>query len=214
MKKPFMISAVLALAFLCSNNAIAHVPYFEHRDFTTENPFISPNGIEQSVAVYAWLTVDGVSPSEDIDYYIFEVTDPMRVYLEVLVPVCTQYAAYAPWFALVGPGLPQPLHPIPLTLPEGYGSLVFPNTVGENPRETFYEPFGNKYYYQGPIFDQIIDTPGTYFVIYWDPDKRGGDYVAVLGAEEIWRPQDILRAIYYTPLIRRGEELHIDCTEP
>lgn len=31
----------------------------------------------------------------------------------------------------------------------------------------------------------------------------------VLGKYEIWLPLDIIRAIIYTPLIRRGLELHI-----
>ena len=43
--------------------------------------------------------------------------------------------------------------------------------------------------------------------------QEGGDYVAVLGAEEIWRVRDVIRALIITPLIRQDRELHTDCVE-
>lgn len=99
---------------------------------------------------------------------------------------------------------------MPFELPEGYGAIVAPNY--SNPqRPTFYEPFGNKSYYDGPEFEQVLSTPGTYYVVVWDPAGIGGDYVAVLGDKEIWWPWDIIRALIQTPKIRRGLELHTDC---
>ncbi len=56
-----------------------------------------------------------------------------------------------------------------------------------------------------------MSTPGTYYVVFWDPSGVGGDYVAVLGDKEIWWPWDIIRALINTPKIRRGLELHTDC---
>jgi len=196
-----------------ANPSQAHVPYFEHRDLSEEQPFEVPYKIEQSIAVYAWLENDGLSPSTDIDVYRFDVTEPVNVYLEVLVPVCETYADFAPWFALVGPGLPEPDQALPFALPNGCGTIVMMNALPGSERDMFYEPFGGKSYYQGPVFDAQIETPGTYYVYYWDPYERGGDYVAVLGRQEIWRPQDIIRALWYTPLIRRDKELHVDCSE-
>lgn len=213
MKRIFLLSAVFAGVLVLNALAMAHVPYFEHRDYTSERPFVVRYGIEQSIAVYAWLTTDWFNPSTDVDVYQFEVIDPVRVYLEVLVPVCPEYEEFAPWFALVGPGLPEPYESVPFDLPPGYGALVFPNIVTGDPRETFYEPFGGKSYYKGPVFDEVIDIAGTYYVVFWDLARLGGDYVAVLGAEEIWRPRDVIRALFYTPLIRRGEELHTDCVQ-
>ncbi len=76
-------------------------------------------------------------------------------------------------------------------------------------RETFYEPFGGKTYYKGPIYQTNLTTKGTYFVYCWDPYNQGGDYTLVIGRKERFGPLDILRALIYTPLIRMDKELHI-----
>jgi len=154
-----------------------------------------------------------VNPSNDIDVYSFTITDqPLRIFLEVIVPVCDGFGFYAnftPWFALVGPGLPPPNQTLPFDLPQGYGVIVKQDVPPGSPREEFYEPFGGKSYYQGPRFDETLYVWGTYYVYYWDPYEKGGDYVAVLGYKEQFPPLDILRALINTPLIRRGLELHL-----
>ena len=109
--------------------------------------------------------------------------------------------------------MPEPQEPLPFDLPSGYGAIVLQNDDPGEPRDTFYEPFGAKSYYEGPIFDEIIEIPGTYYVYFWDPFQNGGDYVSVIGWQEIWRPRDIIRGLILTPLIRRDRELHIDCSE-
>jgi len=191
--------------------AFAHVPYFEHVDFSEERPFRVRDSIEQSIAVYSWIRFDDLTPATDVDVYQFEIEEPAEVYIESLVPVCSGYEDFLPWFALVGPGLPEPLEIMPFDIPDGYGAIVVPNSEPGEPRDTFFEPFGGKYYYDGPVFQEVIVTPGTYFVVYWDPNELGGDYVAVLGNQEIWAPKDIVRALVYTPKIRHDLELHIAC---
>jgi hypothetical protein len=193
--------------------SFAHVPYFEHKDFSEAKPFLVPHTIEQSIAVYAWLETDDAGYSEDIDVYVFHIDEPARIYLELLVPVCEGYEEFVPWLALVGPELPEPQEPLPFDLPSGYGAIVLQNDDPGEPRDTFYEPFGGKSYYEGPIFDEIMEIPGTYYVYFWDPFQNGGDYVSVIGWQEIWRPRDIIRGLILTPLIRRDRELHIDCSE-
>lgn len=210
-----VIGLALLGLFLLSPPARAHVPYFEHRDFTEDAPFEIPYTIEQSIAAYAWLETDGIHPSEDVDVYAFDYPPngmaPVRVYVELLVPVCPSYETFVPWFALVGPGLPPPAQALPFTVPEGCGVRVFENTGPGEPRESFYEPFGDKSYYKGPIFDEILPGAGRYFLYFWDPYEQGGDYVAVIGGKEIWRPRDIVRALVFTPQIRKDQELHVDC---
>jgi hypothetical protein len=76
------------------------------------------------------------------------------------------------------------------------------------PRTQFYEPFGNKSYYQGPRLE-ITLKPGKYRLIYWDPEGKVGDYVATIGKYEIWLVKDIIRAFKITPIIRAGGELHL-----
>jgi hypothetical protein len=192
----------------------AHVPYLENIDFSTKQPFTVEYSIEQSLAIYAWLEKNDLGNSEDIDVFAFRLNEPTIVYLEVLVPVCQGYEDFLPWFALAGPGLPEPKVPMPFDIPPGYGIEVIKNlTIGE-PRDTFYEFFGGKSYYKGPVFDEKLTIPGTYYVYFWDPHQKGGDYVVVLGKKEIWRFQDIIQALRNTPLIRLGKELHVDCQKP
>ena len=192
--------------------AIAHVPYLERVDLTENKPFIDAD-IAQSIAVYAWL--DPQSTAGDLDIYSFIVTDPVDVYLNVIVPVCDGYESLAPWFALVGPGLPDATELVPFEIPPGQGAIVVPNNIEPGVlRPKFYEPFGGKWYWDGPEITYPISEPGSYRVYYWDPNQEAGDYAAVLGDKEIWRLPDILRALAVTPLIRQDKELHIECLPP
>lgn len=206
----FALSILLLPVFI--STVYGHVPYLEHRDFTQRRPYEVRKSIEQSLAIYAWLKNDGLFACRDIDVYTFDVTNPVRVYLEVIVPVCPEYENFVPWFALVGPNLPSSQYRLPFHIPPGYGSIVMENVEPGVAREQFYEPFGGKWYYNGPIFDEIIDQPGTYYVYYWDPHGQGGDYVAVLGRNEIFGFWDIIRALIYTPMIRQNLELHTECS--
>ena len=205
-----VVCCVCGLFFPSMTLVDAHVPYFEHTDFTVNEPFVVRKIVSQSKAVYSWLEHNGTEPCDDIDVYQFNIIRPMRMYVELIVPVVDDlYERFVPWFALVGPGLPEPTHQLPFELPSGYGAIVKENVNPGDSRETFYEPFGNKSYYKGPIFNQKLNETGTYYVYCWDPYRSGGDYTIVLGSLELWGPLDIIRALIYTPLIRRGLELHI-----
>jgi hypothetical protein len=214
MKWRLIVPAFVALVVVCGAECAAHVPYLEHADYSEEEPFVVRKSIEQSIAVYAWLENDGINPCSDVDVYRFEITEPARVYIEGIVPVCRQYTEFVPWFALVGPGLPQPTYEVPMSIPEGYGAIVVENVAPGEERETFYEPFGGKSYYLSPVFDQVMNQTGTYYVCYWDPYELGGDYVAVLGRLERFGFWDIVQALIYTPMIRRDMELHVNCEPP
>jgi len=206
---------ILFVSFLLTVNFVplisAHVPYIEYRDYDEDKPFFIWKMIEYSKAFYSWLENDGVNPCQDIDAFKFEIKDkPKNVYIELIVPVVdTYYKEFVPWFALVGPGLPQPNQTLPFTLPLDCGAIVMENVEPGSERETFYEPFGGKSYYDGPILNQIISQPGTYYIYCWDPYEKGGDYVMVIGSGEFFGPIDIIRSIVNTFIIRRDGELHI-----
>jgi hypothetical protein len=211
MKTKMLVLCAFSCSLICLLPGVfAHVPYLEHRDVTVQKPFQVRKSITQSIAVYAWLQTDRIQPSTDIDVYMFTLKSPQRIYLEVIVPVCDgYYANFTPWFALVGPGLPPPNQTLPFDLPQAYGVIIKQDVIPGSPREQFYEPFGGKWYYQGPKFDQTMNASGTYYVYYWDPYQTGGDYVAVLGYKEQFPPVDILRSIINVPLIRHNRELHL-----
>jgi hypothetical protein len=88
--------------------------------------------------------------------------------------------------------------------------IVKENFQPGDERETFYEPFGGKWYYKGPIFEEKINESGTYYIYCWDPNEKGGDYVLVLGKGEFFGPVDIIRSILNTIVIRRNGEIHIN----
>ena len=212
MKNKIFISMIVVLSLVLPGIIVnAHVPYFEHNDFSEEKPFKVRKTILQSIAVYSWLETDFVNPCDDIDVYTFKVRIPKtRVYVNLIGPVCDGfYEEFVPWCALVGPGLPDPGQELPFEIPDGYGAIVMENVEpGEN-RTQFYEPFGGKWYYDGPELDIKVNETGKYFVYVWDPHEMGGDYTLALGKFEIWSLSDILRALIYTPMIRKGLELHI-----
>jgi len=191
---------------LLASPGLAHVPFLEYVDYSFDRPMEVPEPVAKSRAYYSWLET-----AEDVDVYAIEITGPSRIYAQALVPVCRGYEDVLPWFAVAGPGLPPPEEDLPFELPPGYGAWVVKNEAPWTPRKTFFEPFGNKWYFDGPLFDQEVEEPGRYYLYYWNPQGAPGDYVAVVGPEEIWEIPDILQAIVFTPMIRNGDELHLEC---
>lgn len=199
-----LLIALTALLVLVPE-ASAHVPYIERKDFTAEDQFEIAD-VEQSIAVYAW-----IEQAADVDFYAFVVDEPIQLFAELLVPVCPAYADFLPSLALLGPGLPAPQFELPVDLLEGHGAIVVPNVEPGGNREQFYEPFGGKHYYEGPVLSENLQGIGTYMLITWDPYGLAGDYVAAVGTEERFNPRDIVRALVNTRLIRGDRELHTDC---
>ena len=211
MRKKFLICISLFTIASLVSIATAHVPYIERTDYSEEKPFYVWKMIEKSKAFYAWLEKDEGNTSDDIDVYMFTVRNkPVNIYVELIVPVVDEYYAnFVPWFALIGPGLPEINQQLPFTLPEEYGGIIMENVEPGMQRETFFEPFGGKSYYEGPILDENITEPGTYYLYCWDPYQKGGDYVLVIGKGEFFGPIDIIRGIINTIIIRRDGELHV-----
>ena len=205
-----LVACFLSLS-ICTPLVTAHVPYIEYKDYAEDKPLYVWKMIEYSKAFYAWLENDGVNPCEDIDAFKFEIKDqPKNIYIELIVPVVENYYEdFVPWFALVGPGLPEPNQTLPFSIPPDYGAIVMENVEPGSYRESFFEPFGGKSYYYGPIFEENISQPGTYYIYCWDPYEKGGDYVLVFGKGEFFGPIDIIRSIINTIIIRRDGELHI-----
>lgn len=204
------IVLILLILVLLGTVVSAHVPYIERSDYSERNPYFVWKMIEKSKAFYAWLETDAQNPCEDIDVYKFKIRNPKNVYVELIVPVYEDYYKdFVPWFAIVGPDLPTPDQDVPFDIPRGYGAIVKENVEPGTERETFYEPFGGKSYYSGPIFDMDISEPGTYYIYCWDPYEKGGDYVMVIGKGEFFGPIDIVRSLINTVIIRRNGELHI-----
>lgn len=207
MKTRTQAGILAATALVLSAPAFAHVPYIERSDYSAQSPRYLRE-IEQSKAVYAWL-----QDASDIDYYTFNVDGPTELFVQSLVPVCDEYAEFRPSFAIIGPGLPVPdPGELPIELPPDYGAFIFTDGEPGDPRNSFYEPFGDKFYYEGPTFREEVTEPGLWGIIFWDPAEVGGDYVATVGTGEYLIDRyDFYRSIYNTMIIRNGGELHTDC---
>lgn len=199
------IAGAVGLWFTLVSGAEAHVPYIEWTDFTVARPFVVKKPT-QSKVIYSWL-----STGSDVDVYSVQIDKETRLTAEMIVPVCPTYAEFRPSFAIVGPGLPAPQQAIPFTIHPGYGATVVSNGTTGEPRNTFFEPFGGKFYYDGPTFDEVLTQPGTWYVVAWDPAGTGGDYSAVIGYEENFTLVDILRSLINTALVRLNFELHTSC---
>ena len=201
---------IILVLFMCSilffQGVNAHVPFIEESDFSESEPFSIEHPIKKSRAIYSWL-----QSGTDIDVCTLELKEQTRLCAFSLVPVCPSYEDFLPAFAVVGPGLKTPKEHLPFSLPEGYGAVVIKNQSPGEKRNTFFEPFTNKNYYRGPSFDQVISTPGTWYVYYWNLSGRSGAYVAVFGFTERFSLRDILRSLINVPKIWFDGELHIDC---
>lgn len=186
-----------------------HVPYIEQNNISEDNPFHIKDCVENAKAVYAWFKT-----GEEINPYVFEVDDPVRVRIYSLVPVCKGYETFLPWFAVLGPGLPVIEQELPFTVPQGYGGYVVENFQPGEKRDRFFEFVTRKSYYKSPEFDMTVSAKGKWYVYFWDPYKQGGDYVAVFGIREPFTLSAIVRTIRYAPVIMLNRELHIDCEAP
>ena len=181
MKKLFIFtSSILWLSTLFLSATLpAHVSFFEEIDYSQEKPFVVSDSIENAKAVFARL-----EPASDIDVYTFTISTSLRVHARAFVPRVPGLEQFLPSLAVVGPGLPLTGEKLPFALPDGYGAVVISNLTPGEKRPLFYEPFSGKEYYDAPAFDQTVSAPGTWYVFYWDPYSRGGDYVAILGFRE------------------------------
>ena len=206
MKILFSIGVLCLIVLCAAHPALAHVPYIEKQDFSEEHPFIVHDSVENSKAIYAWFDT-----GTDVDVYTFEVSAPVMVYAKAIVIACPSLETLLPWFAVVGPRLPVPDEDLPFELPEGYGAVVVQNKKPGEPRDTFFEPFSAKTYFDGPEFNQEITEPGAWYIYYWDPHQLGGDYVAVIGTKESFSLLNIVRSLINTPKIWFNLELHTKC---
>ena len=201
-----VVGWLLIAGSLVVQPALAHVPYLEDVDYSPEAPSKSRNPWTSrgpSIPGSKRGTISTSCPSRSLNR-----SDSLRR------PSCRSARGTKsscpglPWSA---PTSPTPDVSLPFDLPTGYGAWVIQNEEPWTPRDAFFEPFGDKWYFDGPVFDEVVSTPGTWYLYYWNPYGIGGDYAAIVGPAEIWAPSDILRAIIYTPVIRAGEELHIEC---
>ena len=179
--------------------ASAHVPMMETPETNSFNDALKILRPTYSYAIYGNLEKPG-----DIDYYTFEVKEPMKAHASLLVPFRPEYLDFYPVYAVIGPGLPSPQGKIPFDLPPGCGAIVISGTASEG-RPTFYEPFSRTRYYEGiPKFEQELKQPGIYYIVVWHPGNETGAYILGYGLAEKFTAQDWANTFKLLSSIRSG----------
>ena len=176
MKRCFipLLLAIWLIGFVAP--ALAHQPFFEDKEFTSDNPgHIKDPTI--STAMYATLE----TPT-NVDYYTFNGSFGQSILLSITIPQISGQENFAPTMALMGPGLPPGDLPKRVIEPQDFGSLILPSPANATP---FFEPFSRKSYWTRQ--EQYVKLPGnsSYLVAVWDDNGKAGRYVFVIGDREI-----------------------------
>ncbi len=176
----------VAVAMVAAPVAEAHRPYFEEEDIQAEDPWLIDDS-SISTALYAAL-----NSRLDVDYYAFEGKAGEVILLALTIPQIEGQEAFAPYLALIGPGLPdlEALTESPLgqsllertTLPERMGGLLIEPPPGAAP--TFYEPFSRTSYWERQEERVSLPLDGQYLVVVWHPEGEVGRYTFVIGEKE------------------------------
>jgi len=193
------IVILLAIALVSLPATVdAHQPYCEFSDLTSDSVWEVPD----STVSYAYY--GNLYPQTDIDYFIFEATEGQSVLLSLSIPAIEGQEDFAPVMVVFGPELDMDtLAALPeeIVAPEGQGAMMVP--LGEEP-EYWFEPFGQRYYWNWDNY--FFDAPqdATYTVAVWHPEQELGRYSFVIGEEEIrGGDQECMASFddYWTPLV-------------
>lgn len=234
------LAFAIGVGAIVTNTSIAkaHNPYIEPQtryeqpqqapataDFSFDNPFnldAVPGGVEQSAAIFSYLT------PHDVDVFSFAVVLPLLVNASALPPACKQTKNNYPVTALLGPGLPAPSPDLnlPFTVPEGYG-VVFADNPPLKRREVFFAEDDLNLSWFLPlglsqdclltgtcdfsnVISRFVTIPGTYYIAIWDKSGKPQDYTANIGfREDLTNPDPVI-----LDAVRDNKLLHTPCTDP
>jgi hypothetical protein len=172
-----MVVVMLVLLAAAVAPVLAHQPFYEDVDFTSEEPY-RVDDATISTAVYATLDT-----RTDVDYYAFSGREGQRILLSIVIPQIAGQDRFAPTMALMGPGLAPIGLPAAVTRPQAAGAYLLPVPAG--PAGTFYEPFGRKSYWERQEERVILPADGSYVVAVWNDASEVGRYTFVIGDREI-----------------------------
>ena len=209
MKRNCVIPVIAAFLLLLTVSTWAHVPSIEGEairhfgslaegdDFSFEHPFIVPQPVWASRAVFAYLH------PRDIDVYkytspgfdIFYPYLPDVFAVGALAPACMQYYSFYPAVALIGPGLPYDVPEdidLPFDIPDdcvncGIIARQQAKVAPGEQRPIFKLPEGDVSWFF-PLGDGMIVwptfIPGDYYIVFWNKEGKPGDYTANIGFGE------------------------------
>jgi hypothetical protein len=156
--------------------ALAHQPFFEEEDITADQPWVVEDPTV-STAVYATLE----SPT-DVDYFTFEGRAEQTILLQMTIPQIEGQEEFAPFMAVMGPGLPVAELAAGVERQADGGAVLLPPTPG--PPSTFFEPFSRTSYWERQEERVTLPSDGSYVVAVWHESGEVGRYVFVVGEKE------------------------------
>lgn len=168
---------VLLLLCVVSRVGHAHIPLVAQPELEVESP-------EVSHAIYGTLRGDQAQT------FVFRLRfeEPFAAPFELLVPHRRGLEEHRPWYAVVGPGLPEPTAEqralLPRAVPEGMGVFVERNDVPERP--VIFESFTRRAFWSsGPVALALAE--GEHEIWVFSPEGTKGDFVLAFGVEEDFR---------------------------
>lgn len=174
-KRWTFIPFVLALFWLSSDRAHAHQP----RVLEAGTPFVVDDPL-LSAALYG--TFDSGDEFFEVE---LELTAPLALPIEVLVPRRDAYEDHRPLYAIVGAGLPAPTEAVeallPRALPEGAGVLLGRYELQD--REVIFESFTRRIFWTNGVTAYVLPA-GDVRIWMWSPSGTKGDFVLGFGVEE------------------------------
>jgi hypothetical protein len=139
----------------------------------------------------SWVIYENISPN-GIKFYKFQAKSGDNFYAQIVVPKLKDLVDFTPTLVLVGPG--QFLDNVKISnlkFPEGVKYQIF-SYQGLIPSKEFYEPFGQVTYWQRQEVRTVIPSDGTYYLVVFDTQGKGGKYSLAVGEIEDFKPLDFL----------------------
>ncbi|MCB9742077.1 MAG: hypothetical protein H6741_09240 [Alphaproteobacteria bacterium] len=131
---------------------------------------------------------------DGLESFVLELSfdEPFALPVELLTPREARYELHRPWYAVVGPGLPEPsdttLAVLPYALPEGWGVLLDRNDDAE--REVYFETVTRSNLWSSGTTNVAL-LAETYEVWIWSPNLTTGPFQFAFGVEEDFSDADL-----------------------
>ncbi|MFW7380984.1 MAG: hypothetical protein ACOH5I_19365 [Oligoflexus sp.] len=214
---------VISFSLLISWPVMAHVPYIEGLDYQESESFKIAPPIEKSLAIYG-----SFASAKDVDRLTFRLTEDdlnrsnqyivtdsegnygRKLYIDSLVPACSEYAQIQPMIAIIGPAqknLSTVLEPgvdVPVSLSNDQGIFIL---ASEPEGPVFTEMFSNTSYWEKDPAEFILVEAGDYEVVIWEKNAAIADYVISFGDQEMFGMKEIAQSMKRLPYLRQGKEL-------
>ena len=181
--------ALLALVSLTAWPAAANSPWAYHTVVigggpTTLSSAYPLDDIEQTSIGYHHAT-----PSAPQLWFSFAGKYADKVHVQIGVPQLEQYRLLRPLVAIVGPGMPAPVRPLPFTLPAGYGAVIY-DTAAESV-ENYKEPYTGTSSWRFSAEDYYLPAAGAAYIVAFTPNGEEGKFWMAVGEKHSFQFADL-----------------------